>query len=351
MLTTPRLWIGLAVTVGFLALLFFRVDFQGLTDALAEANYAYLAPGIAIYFVSLYFRSLRWGYLLKPFAQTKLARLYPVVLVGYMVNNILPLRAGEVVRSYYLSTREPVSTSTGLATIIIERVFDGVTMLFLLLVGALFLPLSGLPQRVSEAVNLPSWLVTVTAVMPFVVVLTLIIIAALRPRPFRQISALLSRRLPHRYAEAAQGIAERFIDGFQGLHRPERLAWVFVLSLPIWITEGAMYYVIGLGFGLHVPLGGYWMLAAAMLVVVSLSNLSTSIPSSQGSVGPFEFFAALSLIFLGVSSGLASAYAIVLHLALLLPVIGAGLAYLASQSTSLGQLTRRRMDTTAGERL
>jgi uncharacterized membrane protein YbhN (UPF0104 family) len=81
----------------------------------------------------------------------------------------------------------------------------------------------------------------------------------------------------------------------------------------------------------------------AMLVVTSVSNLATSIPSSQGSVGPFEFFAVLSLAFLGVSPGLAFAYAVVLHVALLVPVIITGFLHLALRNVSLTDITRRRL--------
>ena len=83
-------------------------------------------------------------------------------------------------------------------------------------------------------------------------------------------------------------------------------------------------------------------MVAVVLLLTAISNLATSIPSSQGSVGPFEFFAALALVFTGVNSGVASAYAVVLHLALLLPVIATGLLHLAMVGLTLGDLTKRR---------
>ena len=351
LLTNLRFWFGLAITAAFLGLLLARVDFGSFADALADANYALLAPAVAVYFGALYFRALRWKHLLRPFALTRTARLYPVVVVGYMANNLLPMRIGEVVRSYYLSTREPVRGATGLATVVVERVFDGLTLLLLLAAAALFLPLSGLTDRVSDAVNLPPWLIAAAVAAPFAAVLTLMALAAMRPGPFLAGSAWLAGRLPQRVAPVVRGLAERFIQGFEGLHRPGRVALVFALTLPVWLAEGAMYYVIGLAFGLHDVLGGHAELAAAMLVVTSMSNLATSIPSSPGSVGPFELFAALSLEVLGVGRELASAYAVVLHVALLLPVIAAGLLHLAARRISLGELTRGRAAGAAGERL
>ena len=104
-----------------------------------------------------------------------------------------------------------------------------------------------------------------------------------------------------------------------------------------------MYYIVALGFDLQAEFDSVGLMIVAMLVVTSVSNLATSIPSSQGSVGPFEFFATLSLTFLGVSKGPAFAYAIVLHLALLLPVIVTGFLHLAFRNVSLSDLTRRRL--------
>ena len=351
MLTDLRFWIGLACTVGFLAVLFLllRGDFGELAHALAEANYAYLAPGIAIYFLSFHARSIRWRFLLAPFADTAPARLYPVVLVGYTANTLLPMRVGEVARSYYLSTREPVAGSTALATIVVERVLDGLTILLLLLLGALFLPLSQLTEHIGAAVSLPPVLVPLAA-LPFVAGLALIVWAAVRPGTFLGLGRLLTRRAPHRFRSAATGLTERFIQGFEGLHRPGRLAGALLRSLPVWLAEVAVYYLVALGFGLDGHFGGHRLLLPAVLVVVALSNLATALPSSQGSVGPFEFFAVLALVYLGVDSSLASAYALVLHAALILPVIAVGLIYLGMRSVTLMQLTRGWSGGAAGGR-
>ncbi|MEX2431132.1 MAG: lysylphosphatidylglycerol synthase transmembrane domain-containing protein, partial [Dehalococcoidia bacterium] len=340
MLANRRVWLGAAVTAGFLLLLFLRIDFAEMRTALVTANYTYLVPAIAIYFVSLYFRSSRWRYLLRPFAAIETRRLYPVVIVGYMANNLLPMRIGELARSYFLSTREPVRGSTALATVVVERVFDGLVMFLFLAVGAFFLPVTGLAGRISEFVGIPEWGVGILVIAPFATVLGLIIVIALYPNSFRGFAQSLGRRLPERIGLPAYGLAERFIAGFAGLHRPQRLAAVLLLSLPIWTAEAVMYYIVALGFGLQAHLGGLASMMAGMLVFTAVANLATSIPSSQGSVGPFEFFSTIALVFLGAGSGLASAYAIVLHAALLLPVIVAGLVYLASQSLTLGQLAK-----------
>ena len=347
-----RLLLGLAPAAAFLALLFFlfvRSDYRTWLDALSDANYAWLGPAIAAYFVSFYFRSLRWRFLLRPFAETKTARLYPVVIVGYMANNILPLRAGEFVRSYYLSRREPVSGATALATIVVERVFDGLLMLLLLLAGFLFLPFSGLPEGVRDVIDIPVWAAAVIMVVPFVGGFTVIVLGALHPQKFLGMGNLLARRLrlPRRLRALVSAFSKRFIEGFAGLHQPGRLAKVAALTVPVWVMEGVTYYLIALGFDLDAHLGSHWLLAGSMLLIISLANLAISVPLSQGGVGPFEIFAALGLVVLGVESVHASAYAIVLHATLLLPVIAVGLLYLGVRSIPLGELLQTRNEPTA----
>ncbi len=110
-----RFWLGLAVSGLFLLLLLLRVDRQEIVSALSNANYLYVVPAIGLYFVAVYFRSIRWAYILSPIGQFPVSRLFPVVIIGYMANNLLPVRLGELVRSYYLARRETVSGSTALA--------------------------------------------------------------------------------------------------------------------------------------------------------------------------------------------------------------------------------------------
>ncbi|MCH7482243.1 MAG: flippase-like domain-containing protein [Chloroflexi bacterium] len=337
-----RIWLGIAITALFVALALVRLDLGETWSAAAGANYAYLVPAIAVYFVSLYVRSYRWRYLLQPFAAVHSWRLYPVILVGYMANNILPVRLGELARSYYLSVREPVRGSTALATILVERVFDGLTLLVFLAVAALFLPIEALALRIGETRGLAPWGVAALLAAPFIGVLAGIVLVALRPEPSRALVQRLTQRLPGGAGARVQGVADRFIAGFEGLHRPSRLGAVFARSVPIWLAEAVMYYIVALGFDLQDQLGGPLAMASAILVVTAASNLATALPSSPGSLGPFEALAVLALVFLGVDGETALAYAIVLHLALLLPVIAAGLAHLAARGLTLGELMRRR---------
>ena len=127
-----RIAIGIGVSVFLLGFFALTTDFRRMVDALASANYWFALPAAGMYLVSIYFRSMRWTVMLRHLKPVKTTRVYPVVTIGYMANNILPMRLGELVRSYYLGEREGVSKTAALATVLAERVFDALTLLLMI---------------------------------------------------------------------------------------------------------------------------------------------------------------------------------------------------------------------------
>ena len=329
------------MTLVFLGLLVLRLwdDREETVDSLADANFLYLVPGIALYFLAVVFRTLRWRFLLSHLKSIPVSRLFPVVVVGYMANNLLPVRLGELVRSYYLGQREEVSKSAALATIVLERVFDGVTLLLLLAAAALVLPVGGLVQDLAERSGIPVYLLVIGTVAPFVMVLSLMITAAHWPAWPIRVIAPLARRLPRRASASFLDLAELFITGLTSLRDLRRVQMLLALSIPVWLLEASMLYVIGFSFELQDHFSNQVEMVAVILAVTATSNLATSLPSSQGGIGPFEFFAIGTLVVLGVSAPVATAYTITMHLALLVPVVVVGLAILWWQNVSFRDLS------------
>src|SRR4030043_2062252 len=124
-----QFWLGLLISSIFLYLVLRKIDYLQLWQVLKSANYWWLIPGVAVYFVALWVRSWRWHYLLRPLKAIPTRPMFPIVTMGYAFNNIFPARAGEVVRAVILKRKEGVPISASLATIIVERVFDGIVML------------------------------------------------------------------------------------------------------------------------------------------------------------------------------------------------------------------------------
>jgi len=334
LLTGKQFWLGLVGSLVFLALLFYRVDLEKLGGALKGANYLFIIPSLAAYFLSVWFRTLRWQYLLRGSKRVSQGRLYPVVVMGYMANNLLPVRLGELVRAYLLGQREGISKATALATILLERVFDGLVLILMGLALALFLPLGRPLADVSRELRVPPAFVAISIILPFLLVLGLLVAITVYPRLASRLGRVILRLVPLSYRTRTQRVGTMFLEGLQVLRSGSRTIGLVSLSVPIWLAEAAMYYLVMFAFSLDQPF-------AVALFITSAANLAIIVPSTGGGVGPFEWAAKVSLVALGVDDALATAYAIALHAALLIPVTLLGLVMLWLQNLSLKELTRR----------
>src|SRR5215510_6730970 len=124
-----QFWLGVLISLLFIWLALRGLHLNEFWDAVKQANYIWLIPGIAVYFIGVWVRAWRWHYLLGPIKKIPTKTIFPIVTIGYMGNNVYPARAGEVLRAVILKRKEGVSVSASLATIIVERIFDGVVML------------------------------------------------------------------------------------------------------------------------------------------------------------------------------------------------------------------------------
>ena len=346
MIKSRRFWIGLAVSALFLSLFvyFFYKDPGKIADAFKNANYIYIIPAIALYFIAVVFRTIRWRYLLTPLGTFSVGRLFPVVVVGYMANNLLPARLGELVRAYYMGEREQVSASATLATIVLERIFDGLALLLFVAVAIVFLPTIGVSglgsaEDVSWVLE-PAWAAVLTAV--FVLAIVGLTIVAGYPRTGELTAKWVARFMPEKTRPRIKGVIGMFFEGLVALRSPRRQLSVLVLSLPVWLFEGGMYLMMGLSFGLTDILPWPAFILSVMFLVTATANLALSLPSSPGGVGPFELLAAASLRLVEVDDSIAFSYALALHVVLLVPVTLLGLFYWWRWSISLARLTRRR---------
>ena len=339
-----HLWLGIAVSVVLLLFLAYQVylieDPSGLVHELAAANYLYLIPAVAVYFVGVWFRALRWQFLLNPLRYFPVKRLYPVVVIGYAANNLLPMRLGEIVRSYYLARKENFSASSALGSVAVERVFDGLTLIVLVALTVPWLLLMGAFDWTSGISQDTATILAAAVLFVFGGFLLLFTLLA----AWKGFSDLVQRALsllPGKIGGLAIGFYIAFAAALSILDSPRKHLVIIFLSLPIWFCEFVVYYLVAHAFdlGSHFDSAGTYILAIALLTATS--NLATGIPSAIGGIGPFEVVAQQTLVALGVGVGVAIDYALVVHLvALWLPVNIVGLTILWRQNLNLRQLTR-----------
>ena len=335
-----RFWAGVLVSVVTLAVLVLLVDRRELWHALVTANYLYLAPAIIIYFVGQWFRSMRWQFLLSPVANIPVKRLYPVVIIGYMANNVLPARLGELVRALLLSQREQeVSAPASIATLSVERLYDGLTLLTIGAVAAPVLLAAGLFDGASASYRTTAALLAVGVMLSFVLALAGFTALAVSQRAVNGLITV-TRILPGRFQPLAAEIIRGFVEGLGTLNSPRKHVTLFLISLPVWLAEAGVYLILAYSFDLHTYFPSFWLLALAALLVMVTSNLVTAIPASVGGIGPFEVVAQQTLVGLGIGAAAAASYSVAVHLvALWLPVNLVGVALLLRLNVSLRGLT------------
>ena len=325
---TWQFWLGGAVSVGLLLLLLYQVDLSDLKDSLKDANYFLLAPSIAVYFVAVLFRAIRWQFLLAPLGVIPVRRLYPVVIIGYMANNLLPVRLGELVRSYHLAHRENLKTSSALATIAVERVYDGITLLAFAVLAAPWLLLLGVFDGTSDVSRGAGFIFLIAAILAFALLLAIFTLLGSSPA------------FPAGIRPKIKGLFGTFVTGLAVLNSPTKHLSLFVYSLPVWLLESSMYFMLAYSFGIDDHFDSVGVLILVVLLLTATSNLATAVPSAIGGIGPFEIVAQQTLIALGVGASLAGAYSGFVHLiALWLPVNLVGLALLWRGNLSLRDLS------------
>ncbi len=320
MLRRKRFWLGVLIGAIFLAFFLARTDFSEILDAFSDADYLLAAVAVPLYFIGYWLRAWRWRLLLRPVADVVTVRLFPVVLIGLMSNNIAPMRIGELVRAFLVGERESIRRLAAFGTIAVDRTFDGLTLVAVLAV------VSTLSDTGAGSQGLG-----IGAAVLFIMGTAVLVGLALSPSRIRPLLLRLATFLPAGLARKAETMLDSFLSGLVSIRSPRTLSVAACISLASWLAEASMYYVVGEAFHLDVGFEVYLIIAAA-------ANLALSIFASPGGVGPFELATREVLVLHNVGSASASAYAIALHVLLLAPVIVVGFVLLWSMHISLRHL-------------
>ena len=314
------------MSIVFLVWALWGLDLDGFLDEVASGNYWWLIPSVITYFVAVWVRTWRWDYMLRPLKHIPVRELFPVVVIGYMGNNIYPLRMGELLRSYVLWRREDVPVGASLGTVVVERVFDGVIMLIFVFVGLPFLPFPGDYQ----------FLVTVASIAFLGALIVFFVLAAMPDRALALAKVIFGFALPSKASEPLLDFTQKFLDGLKGLRDFKNVMMIFFTSLVIWLLETVKYWFVMQAFDFGdaiVPFFG-------LMLMNGVVNLATTLPTAPGYVGTFDGPGIAVLVAYGVAQPVATAYTLVLHIALWLPITVLGGWYMLREGLSWSDMTQ-----------
>jgi len=326
-------WQGLVANIGislvFLDLVFYKLDIGTMLIALKQANYYMFIPALMILAISLVIRTWRWHWLLY---QTKMARFYSLfssLMIGTAANMVLPARAGEFIRAYFLGRREKISKTTAFATIVVERIFDGLTILLFLLLVVI------LTGAKSDEIKYMGYLGTAFYLG---VVVGLFLLYFRRDFLVRLIKALL----PQPLAAKITGILDAFLEGIQVMRNSRQLFTVVLLSLATWVGFALSFWPILLAFDFGAPVPYY-----APFLVIAFDALGLTIPGAPAGIGIFQYVTILALRIAFTLSGanlaanfdeVAAVFSLVLHFSQVAPEVLIGLYCFLRENVSLREV-------------
>jgi len=298
---------GLLVTLVSSYFVVKDVRWNEVGDALATSNLLWLGPALAALAVGVFLRAVRWRTLYASERRPPLRATFEALLVGYLFNTLLPVRAGEAARIVALHRRAGISRAESAGTVMVERVYDVASLLVLL-----FAALPWLPEV--------SWLLgagVLGALLALGLVAAVVLLAVFGDEVLLPLARPLGR-LPFIAAGTPERLARNLARGLSGLRRTRAAAAAFGWTTASWLVIALSCWLVTIGFDLKLaPVAG-------LLVTIAI-GLAMILPSSPGAVGVFEGATVVALGAYDVSDSRALSFALVLHLLNFVPFVVAGL--------------------------
>ncbi len=321
--------IGLAVTVFFLVLVLTRIQFDKVAEAFGKANYLYLIPAITVTMIAYLIRAYRWQIILKPTKPVAFKSAYPIMMIGFMANNLLPARIGEFVRAYTLGARENISKSLSLGTIVLERVCDGLTLIGLMGFSLIVFPS---PQQTGQVE-----FVEIFSTAVFIGATLFLVFLLLREQQALKITSFLMKPLPKKLEQRVHQMLMAFVLGLHALKRRSTIISIALLSLVVWLLEGTSYYFMLRAFNLQDKMTPLQLIGAGIFLLVFV-NLGTMVPSAPGFIGVYQAAAVLALSAYNVDENVAFSLALLTNTFQYVLVTAIGLFFFSRMNMSFKNL-------------
>jgi glycosyltransferase 2 family protein len=321
----------LAVAAALIALFLHNVDLRHVIVEIVRARPAWLALSLATMFLNLTIRAWRWKYLLEPLGETSFASAFRATAVGFAASTVLPARAGEVIRPYFLARQDHMSATGVFATIILERLLDVVTVL-VLLASYVFVFGRDLGAANPVVFRAVKWAGATAGAGALIALLVLFVVAG-DPARLGRTFARLEQVVPSTFAGLIARIAEKFATGLGAIRRPGRVLVALAWSFPLWLSIGLGIWAVAMAFRFAVPFTGSFLLIALLVIGVAVPT--------PGAIGGFhEAFRLGATMFYGAPDDAAVGAAIVLHAFSIGPALVLGLFFAAQAGLNMSGMRR-----------
>ena len=325
--------IGIALAAIFLYLFLRNIDIHEVWKHIRQGNPHWLILSMALILLNYFMRALRWRYFFLPIKKTRIWNLYITTVIGFAANTIFPLKIGEVVRPILLGRKENIGRSAALATVVIERLFDTLSVLLMLVVYLLVLVR---PEQLSTEASASLGKLKVYGMMFFAGVIAIVIFLyylKTKPTLIRAIVGRVESFLPGKISHSLDGILDSFIEGLSILHDPKLLLKIGCWSIAFWLLISAGFWA---GVRAYVP---DFPFTGTFLVMILLA-IGIAVPT-PGAVGSYHLACKIGLSrFFGVPETRAIAIALISHFITFVPVTILGVAFLWHEGLTAAKLKK-----------
>lgn len=312
--------IGILIGVAALYWSMSKIDFGQMFSYIRRLNAWWALLACAVYSTAFAARSMRWKFFLDHVAKTRVRKLFNLLIIGFFVNNVFPARVGEVIRAYVSGKNLNVSKSSVLATIVVERLFDGLAYITFFMVTVMFLPFPN---------NIKTMFWIGAAVFS-----GLLLFLFLLARNKSKASGIFSKiPLPGKFKGAVERIFTNFLHGLQAFSDGKTLLKGFIFSICVWGIEGMVFFILSFPFGLGIS---YFQSIFTMIII----GMASILPGAPGYVGSVEASGLVALNVFGIDKSLAMAYILTLHSLQWLTVAFWGVRSLIAEKITFADLIR-----------
>jgi len=305
-----KLWLGLLISALFLFLAFRQVDLARTWTVIRSADLFYLSLVVMITFFQFLMRSWRWGILLEPIKKTGYFNRLLSTLIGFAANCLLPARLGEFIRANYLGNQENISGSSTFGTVVVERLFDGFTLLLILMVGLIYTTFPEKWQSMSSSLRGAGYLMFLF----YVFVIIFLVGFKYKARLFLTLFDRILFFLPKNPRSKIIDISWNFSLGLILTKNPYKLAKITFYSLILWFSSLCQIQLVENAIGIN-------LLFMATFLIMAMAQFGVAIPSAPGFIGTFHLAVQYGFLFYGIGREEALSAAIIWHAAFFFPTI------------------------------
>ena len=315
---------GILLSVFFIVVSVRNMDWHQVFVVLSNTRlYPWLIFAVASYLAGYFFRGLRTRLLISREARLSVITASNIVIVGYAVNNIMPARAGELARAGMLSERTGIPFAQSVTVVFLERILDGIAIVLLLTGAAVFL---------HDVAPIPETIFYLSLV--FSIAAVFIMFVALAPHRFMAVMSKVIYALYPRWHDATVRFMTSIVNGMAYLRRPVDACKIFIISVVVWLCDGGLFFCL-------MPACGMELNIARAVFVMGVSNLGVFFLTSPGYgspgyIGPLSILCINAFVSMGFSQSTATGFAIMMQLAIYIPIMIWGGAVILWYGITLG---------------